>query len=201
MSLVANPFLSDRSLKIRAKAIPWDVSPRSPSSSPSAASTRSDSHRPAPADAGTLSSNRATSAQGCSVRTTSTSFSVSHRAATRQNPSSTPYVGPPSLGWGNLLGLTPSTPAQEGETYAALYIRLLNKLSRNDTLQFILVLLADFIAGPSPPLPPLPSFSNSICPCLADREERITLLINQPDSPYPPLLKCAAPEHPAPSPS
>lgn len=38
---------------------------------------------------------------------------------------------------------------QEGETYAALYIRLLNKLSRNDTLQFILVLLGDFIAGQS----------------------------------------------------
>jgi hypothetical protein len=25
MSLVANTFLSDRSLKIRSKAIPWDV--------------------------------------------------------------------------------------------------------------------------------------------------------------------------------
>lgn len=41
---------------------------------------------------------------------------------------------------------------QEGETYANLYIRLLSKLSRNDTLQFILVLVGDFIAsacGPS----------------------------------------------------
>ncbi|GAA5825560.1 hypothetical protein JCM5353_002340 [Sporobolomyces roseus] len=57
----------------------------------------------------------------------------------------------------------------EGETYAALYIRLLNKLSRNDTLQFILVLLGDFIA---------------------DREDRIPLFLSESsDSPYPPLLK------------
>lgn len=56
--------------------------------------------------------------------------------------------------------------AQEGETYAALYIRLLNKLSRNDTLQFILVLLGDFIAGPSLlclPFPRSPSHVEHIC--------------------------------------
>ena len=38
MSLVANPFLSDRSLKIRAKAIPWDVRPLSPPPSATAKS-------------------------------------------------------------------------------------------------------------------------------------------------------------------
>ncbi|TNY18749.1 ATPase, V1 complex, subunit H [Rhodotorula diobovata] len=112
MSLVANPFLSDRSLKIRAKAIPWDGYQR----------------------AGLLGQD---------------DVHLIQRVAQSRDKAE------------------PVLDA-EGETYAALYIRLLNKLSRNDTLQFILVLLADFIA---------------------DREERITLLINQPDSPYPPLLK------------
>ncbi|BGP44113.1 H(+)-transporting V1 sector ATPase subunit H [Rhodotorula kratochvilovae] len=112
MSLVANPFLSDRSLKIRAKAIPWDGYQR----------------------AGLLGQD---------------DVQLIQRVA------------------GSRDKAEPILDA-EGETYAALYIRLLNKLSRNDTLQFILVLLGDFIA---------------------DREERISLFLTQPDSPYPPLLK------------
>ncbi|GAA5856624.1 hypothetical protein JCM9279_006010 [Rhodotorula babjevae] len=112
MSLVANPFLSDRSLKIRAKAIPWDGYQR----------------------AGLLGQD---------------DVQLIQRVAASRDKAE------------------PILDA-EGETYAALYIRLLNKLSRNDTLQFVLVLLGDFIA---------------------DREERISLLISGSDSPYPPLLK------------
>ncbi|KPV72809.1 uncharacterized protein RHOBADRAFT_17772 [Rhodotorula graminis WP1] len=115
MSLVANPFMSDRSLKIRAKAIPWDGYQR----------------------AGLLGQD---------------DVQLIQRVAASRDKAE------------------PILDA-EGETYAALYIRLLNKLSRNDTLQFVLVLLGDFIA---------------------DREERISLLISGSDSPYPPLLKCAS---------
>ncbi|GJN94616.1 hypothetical protein Rhopal_007699-T1 [Rhodotorula paludigena] len=112
MSLVANPFLSDRSLKIRAKAIPWEGYQR----------------------AGLLGAD---------------DVQLVQRVAGARDKAE-------------------SILDAEGETYAALYIRLLNKLSRKDTLQFILVLLGDFIA---------------------DRDERISLFFRQPDSPYPPLLK------------
>ncbi|GAA5988701.1 hypothetical protein JCM10908_003681 [Rhodotorula pacifica] len=112
MSLVANAFLSDKSLKIRSKAIPWDGYQR----------------------AGLLDAG--------DVKL------VQRVAASRDKAES-------------ILDA-------EGEAYAALYIRLLGKLSRTDTIQFILVLLGDFIA---------------------DRDERIVLLLSQPDSPYPPLLK------------
>ncbi|GAA6061538.1 hypothetical protein JCM10212_002745 [Sporobolomyces blumeae] len=113
MSLVVNGYLSDRSLKIRSKAIPWDGYQR----------------------AGLLSNEDVTLIQ---------------RVVTNKDKAE------------------PILDA-EGQTYAGLYIRLLNKLSRNDTLQFILVLLADFIA---------------------DREDRIPLFFgSSADSPYPPLLK------------
>ncbi|GAA5950009.1 hypothetical protein JCM3765_004163 [Sporobolomyces pararoseus] len=113
MSLVLNSYLSDKSLKIRSKAIPWDGYQR----------------------AGLLSAED---------------------------------VGLIQRVVGNKEKAEPILDA-EGETYAALYIRLLNKLSRNDTLQFILVLLGDFIA---------------------DREDRIPLFLSSSsDSPYPPLLK------------
>ncbi|GAA5916473.1 hypothetical protein JCM6882_006470 [Rhodosporidiobolus microsporus] len=112
MSLVANPYLSDRSLKIRSKAIPWDGYQR----------------------AGLLGAE---------------DVQLIQRVA------------------GSKDKAEPILDA-EGETYAALYIRLLNKLSRNDTLQFILVLLGDFIA---------------------DRDERIPLFYSNTESPYPPLLK------------
>ncbi|GAA6024941.1 hypothetical protein JCM10207_001439 [Rhodosporidiobolus poonsookiae] len=113
MSLVASPYLSDRSLKIRSKAIPWDGYQR----------------------AGLLGAD---------------DVQLIQRVA------------------GSRDKAEPVLEA-EAETYAALYIRLLNKLSRNDTLQFILVLLGDFIA---------------------DRDERIPLFFAaSSDSPYPPLLK------------
>ncbi|KAK4048902.1 H(+)-transporting V1 sector ATPase subunit H [Microbotryomycetes sp. JL201] len=55
----------------------------------------------------------------------------------------------------------------QAKTYANLYIRLLGKLSRNDTLQYILVLVGDFVA---------------------DRDDRVLLLLQEPDC-YSPLLK------------
>ncbi|GAA6030577.1 hypothetical protein JCM8097_006217 [Rhodosporidiobolus ruineniae] len=112
MSLVVSPYLSDRSLKIRAKAIPWDGYQR----------------------AGLLGQD---------------DVHLVQRVA-GQRDKAEPILD------------------AEGETYAQLYIRLLSKLSRNDTLQFILVLLGDFIN---------------------DREDRIPLFFAAPDSPYPPLLK------------
>ncbi|GAA5878660.1 hypothetical protein JCM3774_000442 [Rhodotorula dairenensis] len=112
MSLVANRFLSDKSLKIRAKAIPWEGYQR----------------------AGLLDAD--------DVKL------VQRVAASRDKAES-------------ILDA-------EGEAYAALYIRLLGKLSRTDTIQYILVLLGDFIA---------------------DRDERILILLSQSDSPYPTLLK------------
>ncbi|KAL8280153.1 hypothetical protein RQP46_007483 [Phenoliferia psychrophenolica] len=58
--------------------------------------------------------------------------------------------------------------AAEGEVYASLYIRLLNKLSRADTVQSLLSLISDM---------------------LQDHDERISLFLALPDSPYTPLLK------------
>ncbi|GAA5861771.1 hypothetical protein JCM1840_005261 [Sporobolomyces johnsonii] len=112
MSIIASSYLSDRSLKVRSKAIPWDGYQR----------------------AGLLSAD---------------DVALIQRVAANRDKAQ------------------PVLDA-EGETYAALYIRLLNKLSRSDTLQFILVLLADFVA---------------------DREDRIPLFFSNPESPYPPLLK------------
>ncbi|GAA5852102.1 hypothetical protein JCM8547_000157 [Rhodosporidiobolus lusitaniae] len=109
---VSSPYLADRSLKIRSKAIPWDGYQR----------------------AGLLGAD---------------DVQLIQRVA------------------GSKDKAEPILDA-EGETYAALYIRLLNKLSRNDTLQFILVLLGDFIG---------------------DRDDRIPLFISNPESPYPSLLK------------
>ncbi|KAK7466870.1 H(+)-transporting V1 sector ATPase subunit H [Stygiomarasmius scandens] len=60
----------------------------------------------------------------------------------------------------------------DGQTYALLYLRLLKKLQRVDTMQYILVLIAD---------------------ALADHDERIPLFTraseNDPELPYGPLLK------------
>ena len=42
--------------------------------------------------------------------------------------------------------------AQEGEVYASLYIRLLNKLSRADTVQSLLSLISDMLQGADPAL-------------------------------------------------
>ncbi|KAF5372925.1 hypothetical protein D9758_001740 [Tetrapyrgos nigripes] len=60
----------------------------------------------------------------------------------------------------------------EGQTYALLYLRLLKKLQRVDTMQYILILIAD---------------------ALADHDERIPLFTraveNDPELPYGPLLK------------
>ncbi|ORY55172.1 armadillo-type protein [Leucosporidium creatinivorum] len=111
MSLVHNPYLNDRSTKIRSKAIPWEGYQR----------------------AGLLSAEDVTLIQ---------------RVAGQRSQAD-------------------KVLEEEGETYANLYIRLLSKLSRNDTLQFILVLVGDFIA---------------------DREDRIPLFLSQPDC-YSPLLK------------
>ncbi|POY73016.1 hypothetical protein BMF94_4002 [Rhodotorula taiwanensis] len=94
MSLVANAFLSDRSLKIRSKAIPWDGYQR----------------------AGLLNAD---------------DVKLVQRIANSQREKADSILD------------------EEGEAYAQLYVRLLGKLSRTDTIQFILVLLGDFIAGES----------------------------------------------------
>lgn len=77
--------------------------------------------------------------------------------------------------------------------YAQLYVNLLNKLSRADTLQSILVLLGEMLAGvllnllsALPVRSGLNSRFHSI-PCRTDREDRIALFLNL--SPYTPLLK------------
>lgn len=79
--------------------------------------------------------------------------------------------------------------------YASLYVRLLSKLSRNDTLQFVLVLIGDMIAGkytrrtrrtnPSMHADELPSYG-------IDRDDRLPLFLSGQESPYPPLLKSVA---------
>ncbi|KAM0754467.1 ARM repeat-containing protein [Meredithblackwellia eburnea MCA 4105] len=74
----------------------------------------------------------------------------------------------------NIVSAQPQKQQQllesQGPTYASLYIRLLNKLSRNDTLQAILALISDMIT---------------------DHDDRISLFLSLPESesPYPPLLK------------
>ncbi|KAF7359406.1 V-type proton ATPase subunit H [Mycena sanguinolenta] len=69
---------------------------------------------------------------------------------------------------------TESLLLSEAPTYALLYLRLLKKLQRVDTMQCILVLIADAIAAP-------------------DRDERIPLFTraveSDPDLPYAPLLR------------
>ncbi|KAM0787224.1 hypothetical protein ACM66B_006462 [Microbotryomycetes sp. NB124-2] len=111
MALVHNPQLSDRSTKIRSKAIPWEGYQR----------------------AGLLSADDVQLVQKV----------TGNRSQAEQ------------------------VLEQQSKTYASLYIRLLGKLSRNDTLQYILVLLGDFVA---------------------DREDRVALLLQEPDC-YAPLLK------------
>ncbi|KAJ3815679.1 armadillo-type protein [Lentinula lateritia] len=67
---------------------------------------------------------------------------------------------------------TESLLLNDGQTYALLYLRLLKKLQRLDTMQYILVLIAD---------------------ALADHDERIPLFTrtaeNEPELPYGPLTR------------
>ncbi|KDE02395.1 V-type H+-transporting ATPase 54 kDa subunit [Microbotryum lychnidis-dioicae p1A1 Lamole] len=109
--MISNVYLSDRSLKIRSKAIPWEGYQR----------------------AGLLSQD---------------DVALIQRVAGGKAQAE-------------------SVLQAESDTYADLYVRLLSKLSRNDTLQYILVLVADF---------------------LNDKDDRIPLFLSQND-PYSPLLK------------
>lgn len=77
----------------------------------------------------------------------------------------------------------------EGRTYAYLYLSLLKKLQRVDTMQSLLVLITDALLG---------SLSHSSISCVSntsflDHEERIPLFIDtaqvDPDLPYAPLLR------------
>jgi V-type H+-transporting ATPase subunit H len=77
----------------------------------------------------------------------------------------------------------------EGRTYAYLYLSLLKKLQRVDTMQSLLVLITDALLG---------SLSHSSTSCVSDtsfldHEERISLFIDtaqvDPDLPYTPLLR------------
>jgi V-type H+-transporting ATPase subunit H len=77
----------------------------------------------------------------------------------------------------------------DGQAYAHLYLRLLNKLQRVDTHHWILVMIADMLSG---------EFSLRVWklytshPC-KDHEERIALFTraaeSDPDLPYGPLLR------------
>lgn len=77
----------------------------------------------------------------------------------------------------------------EGRTYAFLYLSLLKKLQRVDTMQCLLVLITDALLG---------SLSQPFISCVfnmsyLDHEERISLFIDtaqvDPDLPYTPLLR------------
>ena len=77
----------------------------------------------------------------------------------------------------------------EGRTYAFLYLSLLKKLQRVDTMQCLLVLITDALLG---------SLSHPFFSCVSnmsylDHEERISLFIDtaqvDPDLPYTPLLR------------
>lgn len=77
----------------------------------------------------------------------------------------------------------------EGRTYAYLYLSLLKKLQRVDTMQSLLVLITDALLG---------SLSHLSTSCVSntsylDHEERISLFIDtaqvDPDLPYTPLLR------------
>ncbi|KAI0029737.1 ATPase V1 complex subunit H [Vararia minispora EC-137] len=69
---------------------------------------------------------------------------------------------------------TESILLSDGQTYSLLYLRLLKKLQRVDTMQWVLVMIADALTG-------------------ADHDERIPLFTraaeSDPDMPYVPLLR------------
>ena len=77
----------------------------------------------------------------------------------------------------------------EGRAYAYLYLSLLKKLQRVDTMQSLLVLITDALLG-------LLFHSSTSCvsnTSYTDHEERISLFIDtakvDPDLPYTPLLR------------
>ena len=71
--------------------------------------------------------------------------------------------------------------------YAALSIRLLNKLSRADTVQSLLSLISDMLAGARPR--PRADDDELTPRRYTDHDERIPLFLALPESPYTPLLK------------
>ncbi|KAF4615328.1 hypothetical protein D9613_002847 [Agrocybe pediades] len=81
----------------------------------------------------------------------------------------------------------------EGSTYAYLYLSLLKKLQRVDTMQCLLILITDALQG-SFKLP-LPVVQSTLTPHILyeDHEERIPLFLKasetDPDLPYVPLLR------------
>ncbi len=80
----------------------------------------------------------------------------------------------------------------DGPAYVLLYLRLLKKLTRVDTIQIILVLIADSLAGMS-----LLDLAVRCLKLSADHEERVALYTrtaeSEPDLPHGPLLKCVCP--------
>jgi V-ATPase subunit H len=56
---------------------------------------------------------------------------------------------------------TESILLSDGQSFALLYLNLLKKLQRTDTMQFILVLIADALVGKS--LPPISHKSRLMC--------------------------------------
>jgi V-type H+-transporting ATPase subunit H len=77
----------------------------------------------------------------------------------------------------------------EGRTYAFLYLSLLKKLQRVDTMQCLLVLITDALLGSLSRCPSVLFLNSSYL----DHEERISLFIDtaeaDPDFPYAPLLR------------
>jgi V-type H+-transporting ATPase subunit H len=76
----------------------------------------------------------------------------------------------------------------EGRAYTLLYLSLLKKLNRVDTMQCLLVLIADALQGKSHLRFQAMSFNK-----VSDHEERIPLFFRaaeaDPDLPYVPLLR------------
>ena len=79
----------------------------------------------------------------------------------------------------------------EGQKYAQLYLELLQKLNRTDTMQWILVLMTDALAGK----PYWIMCLKVTLRCSLDHDERIPLFLKtsekDPNLPFEPLLRCA----------
>lgn len=79
--------------------------------------------------------------------------------------------------------------ATDGQAFSSLYLLLLKKVQRVDTMHLILVLIADALQGH--PAFQSPRTQLTLCP---DHEERIPMFVKSgetdPDMPYGPLLKC-----------
>lgn len=80
----------------------------------------------------------------------------------------------------------------DGQTYALLYLRLLKKLQRVDTMQCLLVLIADALLGMFHYKCFLTKYMRLIS---VDHDERIPLFAraaqSDPDLPYAPLIRYA----------